>query len=88
MSDFDRRSHRKCFDCRQHVCIKGLPGKVERVRQALGEAQHQLDLAVAAVADDVYGADEWVVTHGATVERLEQLLAILLDPNISDGAVI
>jgi hypothetical protein len=79
---------RKCLDCRQHVCIKGVPERVERVRQALGEARHQLTLALAAAADEIYGANEWVDTHGATVERLEQLLAILLDPNISDGAVI
>ncbi|MCG7400579.1 integrase [Caballeronia zhejiangensis] len=79
---------RKCLDCREHVCVKGLSGRTERVRQALGEARHQQDLAVAAVADGIYGADEWVDTHGATVERLEQLLTILLDPSITDGAVI
>ena len=79
---------RKCLDCREHVCLKGIPGKVERVRQALAAAHHQLDLALAAVADEVYGADDWVETHQATVERLGQLLAILTDPNIADGAVI
>jgi len=79
---------RKCLDCREHVCVKGVPGKVERVRQALEEAQRQLRLAIAAVADEVFGAEDWVVVHRATVERLEQLLAILLDSNVSDGAVI
>lgn len=79
---------RKCLDCREHVCVKGVPGKVERVRQALAAAHHQLDLALVAVADEVYGAGDWVATHRMTVDRLGQLLAILTDPKIADGAVI
>ena len=79
---------RKCLDCREHVCIKGVPGKVERVRQSLEMARANLAQARAAVADEIYGAEDWVAAHLATVERLEQLLSILTDPHIADGAVI
>lgn len=79
---------RKCLDCREHVCIKGVPGKAERVQQALEAARNNLTNAQQAVADEVYGADEWVTTHQATVDHLEQLLAILTNPSIADGAVI
>jgi hypothetical protein len=79
---------RKCLDCREHVCIKGTSEKTERVQEALNAARKVLATAKQAVADDVYGASDWVPTHEATVERLEQLLAILTDPNVADGAVV
>ncbi|WP_431290960.1 hypothetical protein [Burkholderia cepacia] len=79
---------RACLDCREHVCIKGLPDKTERIRDALEAARNSLEKAIAAAADEVYGAEEWVVTHQATVSRLEELLAILLDPAISEGAIV
>ena len=41
-----------------------------------------------AAAEGVYGATDWVATHQATVDRLTQLLGILHDPAIEDGAVI
>ena len=40
------------------------------------------------MAEETYGADDWVTTHLATVERLEQLVSILNDQSIADGAVI
>jgi hypothetical protein len=79
---------RKCLDCREHVCIKGASGKTGRVREALNIARKVLATAKQAVANEVYGAADWVDTHEATVERLEQLLGILTDPNVADGAVV
>lgn len=79
---------RKCLDCREHVCIKGVPGKTERVRQVLEEAKQMLAKAQQAVAEEVYGAEDWVTTHQASADRMEQLLAILTDSKVTDGAVI
>lgn len=79
---------RKCLDCGEHICIKGLPEKTERVRQALEAARNNLAKARQAVADGGYGASDWVETHQATVDRLEQLLAILIDPGVAEGAAV
>lgn len=79
---------RKCLDCREHVCIKGSSEKTEHVRETLNAAREILATAKQAVADDVYGASDWIPTQEATVERLEQLVAILTDPNVADGAVV
>jgi hypothetical protein len=79
---------RNCLDCREHVCIKGIRGKTHRVAAALDLARAQLGTAQDAAAQGVFGAQDWVSTHRATVERLEQLLGILRDPAIEDGAVI
>lgn len=79
---------RNCLDCREHVCIKGLPDRMERIERSLTLATAHLEQAQAAVTDGVYGAEEWVEVHGATVKRLAQLIAILKDPGVEDGAVI
>jgi hypothetical protein len=79
---------RNCLDCREHVCIKGLRGKTDRVASALEMASAQLRMAQDAAAQGVCGAQDWVSTHHATVERLDQLLSILRDPAIQDSAVI
>jgi hypothetical protein len=79
---------RKCLDCREHVCIKGDRGKTERVQETLSATRDILSKAKQAILDEVYGAEDWLSTHAATVERLEQLLTILTDPKVPDGAVI
>lgn len=79
---------RNCLDCREHVCIKGLPDRTERIERSLALASSHLEQAQAAVADGVYGAEDWVNVHQANVERLRQLIAILNDPDIEDGALI
>lgn len=79
---------RNCLDCREHMCIKGIDGKTERVAAALEQASAQLRTAQAAADEGVYGAADWVASHLATVERLDQLLGLLRDPAIEDGAVI
>lgn len=79
---------RQCLDCREHVCVKGLPDKTARVRHALAATRAKLEKTIRAMADGVFGAEEWVETHQAAEARLENLLAILEDPNIADGAIV
>lgn len=79
---------RNCLDCREHVCIKGLPDRTERIERSLALASSHLEQAQTAAADGVYGAEDWVSIHQADVERLRQLVVILKDPGIEDGAVI
>lgn len=79
---------RNCLDCRQLVCIKGFQDKTDRVASALELATAQLRMAQGAAAQGVYGAQDWVSAHQATVSRLDQLLSILKDPDIQDGAAI
>ena len=79
---------RNCLDCREHVCIKGLQGKTDRVAAALEMATAQLRVAQDAAVQGVYGAQDWISTHRATVKRLGQLLSILRDPDVEDGTVI
>lgn len=79
---------RNCLDCREHLCIKGIQGKTDRVAEALDLASAQLRIAQDAADAGMYGATDWVATHQATVDQLTQLLGILQNPAIEDGAVI
>jgi hypothetical protein len=49
---------RKCLDCREHVCVKGVPGKTERLRHSLEAARDNLAKARKAVGEEVYGAED------------------------------
>ena len=80
--------HRDCINCEELVCIKGDSVKNAEVKRQLEEALGLLERAESADADGNYGADRWVVHQRATVERLEQLCAILDDPAVPRGAFI
>lgn len=78
-----------CFHCMKHVCIKGSdPGQVEKLSIALTLARSSLEKAVGAVEMDYEGAEEWLKSHTETVQRLEQLQAIMTDPSIPNGTRI
>jgi hypothetical protein len=80
--------HRDCINCEELVCVKCDSVKNAEVKGQLEEARGLLERAESANAGGQYGADRWVVHQQATVERLEQLCAILDDPSVPLGAFI
>ena len=80
--------HLDCINCTSHVCFKGDRAKTERIREQLCQALELLNQAEQANQDEYTGADRWLEHHRVTVERLEQLIKILDDPEVPDGAVI
>jgi hypothetical protein len=80
--------HRDCLNCAEHVCIKGDRKRTEQIRHRYDEALVQLEKADRAVQERVFGSNRWQAHAVATVERIEQLLAILDDPMVPEGAVI
>lgn len=80
--------HRDCINCEELVCVKGDSVKNAEVKRQLEEGRGLLEGAESANASGQYGADRWVVHQRATVDRLEQLCAILDDPSVPQGAFI
>ncbi|MFC1234826.1 integrase [Vibrio sp. F74] len=80
--------YRDCVNCNEHVCIKGDDGKCERIRQRLAREQKLLKQDKKAVDDGVQGAEQWYQRRKLTTERCEQLLEMMENPNIEDGALI
>ena len=80
--------YRDCINCNEHVCVKGDDGKCERIRQRLVREQKLLRQDKKAVDDGVPGAKQWHQRRQLTTERCEQLLRMMDDPSIEEGALI
>jgi len=78
-----------CMHCTKHVCIKGgHPGQVGKVAAQLALARGSLAKTAEADLKDYEGAAEWVRSHTETIQRLEQLHALLTDPATPAGSRI
>ena len=80
--------HRDCTNCGEHCVIKGFPDREERIRRMLAITREEAAKAEAEIADGTYGADRWLEWARVTVGRLENLVEILDDPEVANGAVI
>ncbi|AYN14134.1 integrase [Pseudomonas monteilii] len=82
------QKHRDCLNCTEHACIKGDAQKLERPKEQRRLTQVQLDKAKAADESGYFGADRWSQHQLKTLERLDQLIVIMENPEIRDGSVI
>lgn len=80
--------HQDCLNCDEQVCIKGDSTKEANIRIHLNETRSLLAAATEAGRDGDVGASRWVDHQKKTLSRLEQLCAILDDPNVKIGSVI
>ena len=80
---------RDCVNCIEQVCIKGDDTeKLDRIKRRLVKSERLFSLAETAVASGEMGADRWYQYHKKTVTRLRELVAILEEPDIENGAQI
>ncbi len=80
--------YRDCLNCDEQECVKGERHKEDNLRRTRAETEQALGRAKAALADEEYGADLWVQHHIKTIARIDELLALLDDPNVPNGARI
>lgn len=77
-----------CLNCNELVCIKGDEVREANIRRQLEETRDLLAAARKGAEDGAYGADRWVQHQTQTLQRLEELSAILDNPMVQHGAVI
>ena len=77
--------YRNCLNCTEHVCIKGDQEKTKRLQGRLKKEKILWQKDKLAVANNVTGANVWLETRELTIQRCEQMLALLNDPHIEDG---
>ncbi|MFZ6048078.1 hypothetical protein ACFW0H_18375 [Pseudomonas sp. CR3202] len=77
-----------CMNCSDQVCIKGDLRAEKNLRQYKTELDRLSGDARKAFEEEVLGAAEWFQHHQKTLDRVNQLIAILDDPNTPEGAVI
>jgi len=80
--------HGDCTHCGEHFYVKGDIEKTDNLRSELAENRLLMAKAKADAEDGYMGADRWYVHHKSTVERQEEVLAILDDPNVPNGTII
>ncbi|MCO6691616.1 integrase [Pseudomonas asiatica] len=82
------QKHRDCLNCTEHACIKGDAEKLGRLKEERRLTRTQLEKAKAADDAGYFGADRWSQHQLKTLERLEQLIDIMENPDVRDGSVI
>jgi len=70
------------------VCIKGDEVREANIRRQLEETRILVATARNAVEEGSYGANRWLEHQTQTLQRLEELSAILDNPKVQTGAVI
>jgi hypothetical protein len=80
--------HQDCIHCNEEVCVKGDLRAEENLRKTKVELTRLEEEARAAFSDEVLGSAEWYAYQSKTLERVTQLVAILDDPQVPEGAVI
>lgn len=80
--------YRDCLNCSEQVCIKGETDKLGRIKKRLAEVETQYLAAKQAIEDGLAGADRWYEYHENTLGRLRELVIILENPDLPDGAQI
>lgn len=80
--------YRDCLNCTEQVCVKGNQANLERIKARLERTEQLYALARKAIDQGDMGADRWYQYHEKTVLRLRELVQILEDSSIEDGAQV
>ncbi|MFA7279288.1 MAG: hypothetical protein WC100_04280 [Sterolibacterium sp.] len=80
--------HADCINCNEQVCIKGDQRAEANLRKMQVETTLLQEKARAAFSAEVLNAAEWFQQQTKTLERINQLIAILADPDVPQGSVI
>lgn len=80
--------HGDHINCNEHVVIKGEVEQENNLRCEQTETCALLERAKMAMSEGEYGASIWVDDHTKKLERINQIIHILDDPNTPVGAVI
>lgn len=81
------QKHLDCLNCTEQVCIKG-DKRLEGVRFIYEKNKELLAKADQEIANGSAGADRWYEHLLQTKERAKELIAILENPEIKNGAII
>jgi len=78
---------RDCLNCTEQVCIKG-DRRIGRLKERHAIVEKLRDKAVQEIKEGTAGADRWYQIHDLTEKRLRELISIMENPTIQNGAII
>lgn len=77
-----------CLTCGEHVCVKGDKTKLANLKDEREYLRRSLVNFHREADKGTYGANTWLNTALEKMERCDQLIQVLENPDIEDGAVI
>lgn len=78
---------RDCLNCIEQVCVKG-DRRIDRLKERYAVVEKLRDKAAQEIKEGTAGADRWYEIHDLTEKRLRELISIMENPNIQNGAII
>lgn len=78
---------RDCLNCTEQVCVKG-DRRLNRIKDRYDIVNRLKSEAEQAISEGAAGADRWYELHDSTEKRLKELIDILENPDIQDGAIV
>lgn len=84
---FPCQRFRDCLNCTEQVCVKG-DRRIDRLKERLAIVEKLRDKAAQEIKEGTTGADRWYEIHDLTENRLRELIGIMENPNIQNGAII
>lgn len=79
---------RDCINCTEQVCIKGNDVKLLRMKERLAHIEALISKAQKSYEEEDYGSDRWLDYQLKTSKRLKELIEILENPSIENGAQV
>lgn len=79
---------RDCINCTEQVCIKGDDVKLLRMKNRLAHIETLISKAQKSYEEEDYGSDRWLDYQLKTSKRLKELISILENPSIENGAQV
>lgn len=78
----------ECMTCKEHACVKGMPGTIDRITLLEEQVLSQLEKAVSAQSEKVFGSDRWVTYLGWRLSHIRTIRKVMQSDELEDGTVI
>lgn len=77
-----------CLTCGMLACVKGDDVKLDNLKQERSYLKQRYEKAVAAEAEEVFGASEWRKKTGLDLFKCDALIKVLQNPELKDGDIV
>jgi hypothetical protein len=77
-----------CMICKEHVCVKGMPNTLERIKRLEDQVASQFEKAKTDASDGFFGADRWVTHLGWKLAHIRTQRVRLESSDTPEGAIL
>jgi hypothetical protein len=78
----------ECMTCKEHVCIKGMPKTLDRIKRLEGHVASQFEKAKLDASDGVFNAGRWVMYLGWKLAHIRTQCKRLESDDTPEGAIL